>query len=243
MKLDFGQCVIYIKDTNTQAFFVRSCGGGHKNHANWEFMHTSYPCDHMLVGGFFYAGFEKPLEGRIGSKEHLNMGSITIGHERKLLPITFLNCHAFSEAVFGGGGSLQKKNLSVERAQTPLQEREQLWFQRLQRLREERDDRHLRVHHQHKKSFFGFFLEESKLDIEKGQFITVGVVHHHGKLVVLFMEIAAVDVVYHHQSLPPQSLEIDVTVGHHHYGSLLFYSWRSSLLKQFTPVEVSHLGF
>ena len=56
----------------------------------------------MLVGGFFYAGFEKPLEGRIGSKEHLNMGSITIGHARKLLPITFLNCHAFGEAVFGG---------------------------------------------------------------------------------------------------------------------------------------------
>ena len=70
---------------------MRSCGGGHKNHANWEFMHTSYPCDHMLVGGFFYAGFEKPLEG-----------SITTGHARKLLPMTFLNCHAFGEVVFGG---------------------------------------------------------------------------------------------------------------------------------------------
>ena len=65
-------------------------------------------CTHLihaitcLWGGFFYAGFEKPLEGRIESKEHVNMGSITIGHARKLLPMTFLNCHAFGEAVFRG---------------------------------------------------------------------------------------------------------------------------------------------
>uniref|UniRef100_F6HM75 Uncharacterized protein n=1 Tax=Vitis vinifera TaxID=29760 RepID=F6HM75_VITVI len=29
-------------------------------------------------------------------------GSITTGHARKLLPMTFLYCHAFGEVVFGG---------------------------------------------------------------------------------------------------------------------------------------------
>ena len=54
-------------------------------------------CTHLihaitcLWGGFFYAGFEKPLERRIRSEEHVNMGNITIGHARKLLPKRFLN--------------------------------------------------------------------------------------------------------------------------------------------------------
>ena len=35
------------------------------------------------------------------------------------MPVTFLNCHAFNEAVYGG--SLQKRNLYVEGACTPHQ--------------------------------------------------------------------------------------------------------------------------
>ena len=54
------------------------------------------------VRGFFSHWFEKPLEGRIGSEKHVNLGSITTCHARKLLPMTFLNCHAFGEVVFGG---------------------------------------------------------------------------------------------------------------------------------------------